>query len=226
MERLPRAEVPTDQNTRNMGLPPTRTMLSAYRPADGELLWQSEKYNSLYPITLPVQLDTEHLFLTSGYQSGSSLLRIVKEGDEYQVSEIFHHEKGSQIHVPILVNEYLYVLANENDNHPRPRRNEGGLMCLNLKGEVQWRTGEDPFFGRGAMIYADGMLIIQDGFDGTLRLVQPSPDSYQPLAEANVFGIEDRRDHEMWAPLALANGRLLMRSQDTLLCLDLRAESY
>jgi hypothetical protein len=95
-------------------------------------------------------------------------------------------------------------------------------MCLDLEGREIWRTGDDPYLGRGSMILADGMLLVQDGLSGTLRLVDPTPTGYRMLAEANVFGVADRRDHQMWAPLALADGRLLMRSQEELRCLDLR----
>ena len=52
-------------------------------------------------------------------------------------------------------------------------------------------------------------------------MVKASPEGYEPVAEANLFGITDRRDHQMWAPMALAGNRLLLRSQDELLCVDL-----
>lgn len=207
------------------GMPPRISDLSAFDPATGELRWRSGAYVSYYPITVPVQIDAEHLFVTSGYQSGSSLLEIRKDASGYTVEEVFHHARGSQIHVPLRVGNHVYLLANENDNDPRPRRKEGGLMCLDLDGNEVWRTGDDPYFGRGSMILADGMLIIQDGYNGTLRLVDPTPEGYRLLAEANIFQIEDRRDHQMWAPMALSRGRLLMRSQELLKCIQLRAEA-
>ena len=93
-------------------------------------------------------------------------------------------------------------------------------------GRELWRTGDAPFFGRGNMILADGLLIIQDGFNGVLRLVAPTPAGYQPLAEANLFGITDTKDHELWGPLALSQGRLLMRGKEQLKCVNLRGEGF
>ena len=61
-------------------------------------------------------------------------------------------------------------------------------------------------------------LLIQDGFSGVLRVVRATPEGYEQVAEANLFGIDDTRDHQMWSPMALAEGCLLMRSQDQLLC--------
>ncbi len=206
----------------NSGLPPVKTHLAGFEPTTGELLWDTDAYHANYPIPVPTMVDNEHLFLTGGYNSGSSLLRF-KDGEEgLEFAEVFHHPKGSQVHVGVFTGDHFYVMANENNNHPRTRQKEGGLMCLDREGNEKWRTGDDPFFGRGAMILADGMLIIQDGFSGILRLVEATPQGYKQLAEADLFGMDDRRDHNMWAPMALAEGRLLLRSQDTLKCVDLR----
>ena len=94
-------------------------------------------------------------------------------------------------------------------------------MCLTLDGKEQWRTKDAPFFGRGNAILAGDHLVIQDGFNGTLRVAQATQDGYRQVAEANLFGIGDRKDHQMWAPMALAGQLLLLRSQDTLLCVEL-----
>jgi outer membrane protein assembly factor BamB len=204
-------------------LPATLTYLSSFLPATGDLLWQTGEYRSYYPIPVPVQVGDEHLLLTSGYTSGSALLQVQWQEDQAQVKKLFQQPRGSQIHVPIQVGDHFYLLANENDNDPRPRRKEGGLMCMDRAGQELWRTGDSPYFGRGCMIYADGLLIVQDGYNGVVRLIEPSPEGYRPLAEANLFGIHDRRDRQMWAPLALADGRLLLRSQRELKCVDLRS---
>jgi hypothetical protein len=78
--------------------------------------------------------------------------------------------------------------------------------------------------GRGGSIHADGMLIIQDGEKGVLRLVEPNPKGFKLLAEANVFDsdLDNKKDLKFWSPPALSEGRLLMRGQDRLICVDLR----
>jgi len=49
---------------------------------------------------------------------------------------------------------------------------------------------------------------------------------YKLIAEANIFNkrIQRPRDDQMWAPMALSGGLLLMRSQDELRCIDMRAK--
>lgn len=168
-----------------------------------------------------MQIDEKRLFVTGGYRGGSTLLGIGRKDAGYAFEELFHSERGAQIHAPLLHGEHLYLLANENWTEPRNRRAEGGLMCLGLDGKERWRTGDAPYFGRGNALLAGEHLLIQDGFDGTLRVVRASPDGYQPVAEAKLFGEPTSRDGQMWAPMALSGKRLLLRSQEELVCVSL-----
>jgi hypothetical protein len=111
-------------------------------------------------------------------------------------------------------------------------------MCLDFDGKTIWQTGDEPFMGRGNMILVDGHLLIQDGEVGYLRSVVPSPDGYKEVAMTDVFGkkteVDDQiakqagkenlkmPDFKFWSPMALSNGRLVMRGQDKMKCLDLR----
>ena len=198
--------------------------LSSFDPDSGELLWRIQTAVASLPIPQATRIDDQRVFVTTGYGAGSVMLRVTHEGGEWQAEELFRNPKGSQTHQPIRVDEHLYILVNENQNDPRTRQKEGGLMCLSLDGEVRWRTGNEPYFGRGNMLLADGLLWIQDGHSGVLRTVRPNPEKYDQVGETNVFDITDRRDKQMWAPMALSAGRLLLRSQDTLKCLDLRKD--
>lgn len=129
------------------------------------------------------------------------------------------------MHPPLLIDQHLYFLANENSNsNGKPRRKKGGLVCFTLEGKELWSTGSDPFMGRGASLRADGKLIIQDGENGVLRLIDPSPKEVKIIGEANVFGtdLESKKDLRYWSPLALSDGKLILRGQEKLLCLDLK----
>jgi outer membrane protein assembly factor BamB len=199
--------------------------LHSFDPKTGEKLWHSDIYKNRIPITIPVQIDDERLFVSGGYDGGSKMLSVKKSGEKYAVKELWTTEKGTQVHPPLLIDRHLYFLANENSNHKtNTRRKKGGLVCYNLEGEELWSTGSDPFMGRGGSLYADGMLIIQDGETGVLRLVDPSPKGFKLLAEANIFDtdLNSKKDLQYWSPLALSEGKLIMRGQDHLVCLDLK----
>jgi len=195
--------------------------ISSFDPEDGATLWEIVVPGSPYPIPGPVQVDGERFFVTGGYRGGSSMHRLSKGDDGYDVETLFHIDRGSQIHNPILHEENLYLVVNENWTDGRNRRKEGGLLCLGLDGDERWRTGDEPNFGRGPTLLAGEHLLVQDGYNGTLRVVKITPDGYEQIAETNVFEIDDRRDHQMWAPMALAGRHLLLRSQEELLCVEL-----
>ena len=165
------------------------------------------------------------LFATGGYDCGSKMLSIERQGNSYTLSEKWSIQKGSQIHPPFVIADHLYFLANENSNHRvATKRKTGGLSCWSLDGEELWRTGNDPFMGRGASLYADGMLIVQDGEKGILRLWEVSKGGFRELASANVFGSDLKKNFDLkfWSPMALSEGRLYMRGQNRLLCVDLK----
>lgn len=197
------------------------SIISAFDPEDGEPLWQTETMLTRLPIPGPVQVDDQRFFLTGGYRAGSTMMKISNEGGDYTFEELFHIDRGAQVHQPILHGEHLYLIVNENWNDSRSRRKEGGLLCLDLDGKEIWRTKDDPYLGRGNVILAGDHLLVQDGYNGTLRVVPATPEGYAPLAEVNLFAVEDERDHNMWAPMALAGNLLLMRSQEELLCVEL-----
>lgn len=202
-------------------------LITSYRPTDGEVLWQTGLYYNKIPIPIATQVGKDRLFVTGGYDCGSKMLGIRKSGDTFELTELWSADKGSQIHPAFVIEDHLYFLANENSNHKvKSKRETGGLSCWTLDGKELWNSGSEPFMGRGGMIHADGMLIIQDGENGVLRLVEPDPDAFRLLAEANVFGsdLEKRFDLKYWSPPALSRGRLYMRGQERLVCVDLRAK--
>ena len=109
---------------------------------------------------------------------------------------------------------------------------------MNLDGKILWNSGDDPFMGRGASLLADGKILVQDGETGYLRVIEPATGGYKQVAEADIFGkreeVEERiaaqegkktiklPDYRLWSPMALSNGRLIMRGQNQMKCLDLR----
>jgi outer membrane protein assembly factor BamB len=52
-----------------------------------------------------------------------------------------------------------------------------------------------------------------------LHVVEPSPTAFKSLAKAKLLG-----GQEIWGPLALADGKLLMRDQSQLKCVQLKAD--
>lgn len=181
---------------------------------NGEILWTYDGWRCRIPIAYPVTLPDDRLFITGGYDAGSAMIQIKREGGAFTVTELFRTDDcGSQIHQPLFYEGHLYANSNAN-------RRSDGMLCMTLDGERLWRTRDTrglPRFERGSLLLADGMIITLDGRTGILHLVEPSPEGYKELARAKIFN-----DRQMWAPMALSQGKLLLRDQSQLKCLDLR----
>jgi len=199
--------------------------IQSYHPKTGQKLWSTKLYENRIPITVPIQIDENRIFASGGYNAGSVMLSVHTPGDEYKISKLWETDKGTQVHPPIVIDDHLYFLANESSNHKtKTRRAKGGLACFTLDGKELWNTGDSPFMGRGGSIFADGILIIQDGENGILRLVEPSPKEFKLLGEANVFDTDpkSKKDLQYWSPITLSDGKLLLRGQDHLLCVEMK----
>jgi len=72
---------------------------------------------------------------------------------------------------------------------------------------------------RGGSILVDGLLLSTDG-NTKLYLIEPDPSGFKPLASAALL-----EPGENWAPLALADGRLLIRDQKNLKCVQVAQQS-
>jgi hypothetical protein len=99
---------------------------------------------------------------------------------------------------------------------------------MSMEGEIKWKTKRSPEFTKGSMILADGLILASDGAR-SLFLVEPDPSGFKQLATAELFpeaaaGSENDMAsrvggrNQNWAPMALADGKLLIRDQTRLKC--------
>lgn len=105
------------------------------------------------------------------------------------------------------------------------------MVCMNLDGEILCKTRRSPGFNKGSMILVDGLILASDG-EKTLYLIEPDPSGFKALASAELLA-EAGTDSEgiarrvggatqNWAPLALSDGRLLIRDQREMKCVLVR----
>jgi len=180
---------------------------------DGTVLWQTDKWRLRTNVPMPVPMGEGRLFLTAGYgqtQSGCAILRLSAQDGRIEADLEFEAGTdlfGSMQQTPILYDGHIYGVGMDKQ-----------LACLDLQGQVLWRSSSVHTFGYGAYTIAHGKLFIIDD-DGMLTLVKPSPDGYQPLAEAEIF--ED--GNECWGPMAVASGRLILRDLTRVVCLNVRS---
>jgi outer membrane protein assembly factor BamB len=197
----------------------SRGRIIGFSATDGSVLWTLKDLTG--HIVQPIAAGSDRILMTSSYPPNTMLLEVKRNGEAFKVRKIFEvADCGSQLHVPILHQGHFYINGNTN-------KSRDGLLCLSPSGEILWQTTNTrklptarlglPKFDRGNLILADGMLFILDGAKGSLHLTAPSAHGYKELARAKVLG-----GKQIWAPMALSRGRLLIRDQTQMKCLDLK----
>jgi hypothetical protein len=101
---------------------------------------------------------------------------------------------------------------------------------MSMDGKVLWKTGRSPAFNKGSMILADSLILATDGRK-TLYLIEPDPSGFKPLASAEMLGDAGAStggrsrfggSSQNWAPMALSDGKLLIRDQRQMKCVAVR----
>lgn len=182
-------------------------------PRTGEILWNYRNFPCSIPIPPVTFIGDGRVFITGGYQAAATMIRVHRKNGKFEVQELFKKaEIKVQIHPPLLYKDHLYMNANDNNS-------DNGLLCLSLDGEVRWMTKRQPNFERGGMILADDKLLIVDAKQGHLCVVEPNPAEYREIARVNLL-----QKPQIWAPLALSDGKLVIRDKKRLKCVDLKSE--
>jgi outer membrane protein assembly factor BamB len=176
-------------------------------PLSGKVLWTYTNWQCGIPVPHAVDAGEGRVLITGGYRAGAAMIKVQKKEDgSYGVTELFKNaDFGSHTQPPILYKDHFYAQYTINER-------SDGLVCMSMDGRVKWRTGEDPAFVRGGSILADGLLLSTDG-NTTLYLIEPDPSGFKPLSRADLL-----EPGENWAPIALVDGKLLIRDQKQLKC--------
>ncbi len=188
----------------------------AFEAQSGKELWQYHGLKSFLTITPAMQIDDQKLMLTDcsfdgGYDPVSIMLEITRAGDNFEVEELFlTDEAGCKMHPAVVHENHLYLNHNGNPNQ---------MMCLTMEGDVVWEQGSAPGFEMGGMILIDGLIINQNGKNGDIHLIEPSPEGYKELGKASFFSSNKT---QAWSPLAYSQGKLIVRDLEKMVCVDLQ----
>lgn len=173
----------------------------------GKRFWTYPNWQCKIPIPNVTEIGDGRLFITGGYEAGSAMIKIEKEGNSYTVTEVYKTDDfGTHCHPPVLYEGHLYA-------HCTTNTRKDGMVCMDIDGKVKWKTGRSPVFDKGGFILADGLILSVDGQKGILYLIEPDPVGYKELASAKLLDT-----NECWGPLALTDGKLLIRDQKQMRC--------
>jgi len=204
--------------TGGRGTPFTGGNIFGIDPLSGEILWEYTNWKCIIPAPSAFDAGEDRVLIVGGYEAGAAMIKVEKKADgSYGVTEVYKNvDFGAHTKPPILYDGYFYAQYSTNN-----RRD--GLVCMSMEGQIMWKTGRSPGFNKGSMILADGLILATDG-DKTLYLIEPDPSAFKPIASAEVLEIaadlaeQERYGNQNWAPIALADGKLLIRDQGRLMC--------
>jgi outer membrane protein assembly factor BamB len=182
--------------------------VTGLEPLSGKVLWTYTNWQCAVPVPHAVDVGEGRMLITAGYSAGAAMVKVEKKADHnYGVTELFKTvDFGSHTQPPILYNGNFYSQYTINER-------SDGMVCMGMDGKIKWKTGDEPPFNKGGIILADGLLLSTDG-SKKLYLIDPDPSGFKPLASAELL-----ETGENWAPIALSDGKLLIRDHKNLKCI-------
>jgi outer membrane protein assembly factor BamB len=183
--------------------------LNGLDPKTGKVLWTYTNWQCPIPVPQPVDAGEGRVLITGGYSAGSAMFKVQKKDDgSFGVTELFKNpDFGAHTQPPILYKDHFY-------SHYTINERSDGLVAMAMDGQIKWKTDQQPPFARGGSILADSLLLTTDG-STKLYLIEPDPAAFKPIASAVVLEAGDN-----WAPLALVDGKLIIRGQKEMKCLQ------
>jgi outer membrane protein assembly factor BamB len=191
-------------------------------PLTGRILWEYKQWECHISVASAVDAGNNKVLIVGGYERGATMIKVEKKADgSYGTTELFTTEDfGDQTKPPLLHNGYFYAQYGTNSR-------SDGLVCMSMDGQIMWKTRRSPGFNKGSMILVDGLILATDGTE-TLYLIEPDPSGFKPLASAQMLNDAGTNSEgialrvggrtQNWAPLALSDGKLLIRDHAQLKC--------
>ena len=194
-----------------------------------------ESVNAAQPV---VNGDT--ILVTAAYRLGAALLKVEPDGKAFKVD--WKSPQNMQAHwsTPIVHDGAFYGFSGRHEN-------EGVFRCLNADtGKVIWETPgvtEEgfkslkqradnrivnietnevvpfPLYGRASKIMVDGKFIVLAERGGMMSLVNVDKTKYEEISRCEI----PLMHYPSWTAPVLSRGRLYLRCEDRLICLDIKA---
>jgi outer membrane protein assembly factor BamB len=192
----------------------TQRALIGVNAEDGQLLFRHPHATRFDAnATMPIYRQGR-VFITSGYGSGSEMLRLARQGPKVAVETLWRSTELDNLHGGvILCDGRLYGAA-----HQAPGAGQTPWVCLD------WNTGKRLYaargVGRGSLTCADRRLYIL-GEDGRVGLVEARPDAHRLIG---TFRLPGAGQAPAWSHPVVCAGRLYLRYGDTLYAYDVRGK--
>jgi outer membrane protein assembly factor BamB len=174
----------------------TRQELTGIDLSTGDVLWAVvipafRGMNILTPLVI------DDCVFTCSYGGGAFLYAIHRDGDDWQVSQVWMNKTEGYMSSPVLVDDHIYV-------HLKNQR----VACIDhATGAETWRSKP---FGKYWSMAVNGNQILALDQRGELLLIEANPEELQ---------IADRRklpSDDAWAHIAVSGNQVFVRELNSL----------
>lgn len=172
--------------------------------ADGRLLFEFP-LNTSYDVhaTTPICSDN-HVYISAGYGTGSVMLRIERNGDNFRAVEKWRSPELDNHHGGVVLwDGFLYGASDQG--------NKGKWVCLD------WDSGEllyaEKGVGKGSVMCVAGMLYTLSE-KGRMGLVQATPKGHDVISRFSL----PRDNGPAWAHPVVCGGALYLRYGNQVYC--------
>jgi len=190
-----------------------QSWVSAHRARDGKVLWEhpwSSEFDNNASVSQPVPLDDDRVFLSKGYGTGASLLKIHRDA-EGRLSPKPMWEPAIK---PVMKTKFSNVLIRDGFVYGL---DDVLLSCIELEtGKLRWKNRRTPEFGYGQVLLIGNVILVLSE-SGELVLVEASPQKYRELA--SLQALDDA--NITWNNPAIAPPYLLLRNSREAVCYEL-----
>ncbi len=179
----------------------------------GRFLWGYNRVaNGTANVATPL-VDGDYVFASTGYGTGSVLLRLSPAGNDIRAEEVYFVEGGT------LQNHHGGLIMHGGHVYGGTGHKRGYPICLELQsGKLIWGPMRNAGNGSAAVSYADGHLYFRYQ-DGLMMLLEATPEGYHEKGSFMIPEVED----PSWSHPVISGGRLYLREQDNLFVYDIQS---
>ncbi len=180
-----------------------RPDICGLRLTDGAERWHYRWHilNNERPITQPLELGTNQLFVSAAYMTGCAAFEVCPAKDGFETREVWRNRNlKTKFSSAVLWDGFVYGL------------DEDILACVDARtGERKWKDGR---YGYGQLLLASGHLIILCA-NGDLALVKATPERWLEVARFPAL------KGKSWNAPAIDGGSLLVRNGAEMACFEI-----
>jgi outer membrane protein assembly factor BamB len=190
----------------------TQQGVVSLNPSEGHLFWRFPLVDQLLESsTTPVRAGD--VLMASSITYGSVGLKLEAKGGRPAATQLWKKDGLTcYFSTPVAVGtDYLYVVTG---TKPPALFNQADLHCIEAQtGKELWRKPKVGTYHASLLRTGNNKLLMLEE-PGNLVLLDPNPKLYRELARSKVCG-------ETWAHPALADGKLYVRDNREVICLEL-----